>query len=108
MEHPLLISGLGVMLAIIFGFLWHKTKPATNTAEATEPPPCSHPKKTSQIFKTREGFALLALSVCPVCMLVLPPITSTITRLTPEELRNIRASLTSEGYDVSALPDPDA
>ena len=37
-------------------------------------------------------------------MLILPPYTQTISRLTAEELREIRASLTAEGYDASALP----
>ena len=107
MEHPLLLSSLGVMLALILGFLWHQTKPATNTAEATEPPPCSHSKKTNRIFRTREGHALLALSLCPACRLVLPPYTQTVRRFTPEELHEIRASLAAEGYDASALPNPD-
>lgn len=108
MEHPFLMSSLGVILTLVLGFLWHKTKPSTNTAEATELPSCSHPKKTGRIFRTQTGTVLLALPVCPACMLVLPPYTPTVNRLTPEELREIRASLTAEGYDVSALPDPDA
>ena len=107
MEHLFLASSLGAILALILGFLWHQTNPVANTVEKTEPPPCSHSKKTSRIFRTREGHALLALSLCPACRLVLPPYTQTVRRFTPEELREIRASLAAEGYDASALPNPD-
>ncbi len=71
---------------------------------------CRHPKKTTRIFDaTLDGQAFrIALHLCPDCRLVIQPDTPTITRLTPEDLGKIRASLTSEGYDVSALPNPDA
>lgn len=108
MEHPFLMSSLGVILTLVLGFLWHKTKPAANTAEATELPSCSHPKKTSRIFQINGSQIQIALFVCPTCRTVLPSNTETITRITPEELREIRASLAAEGYDVSALPNPDA
>lgn len=110
-EHPLLASGLGAILALIFGFLWHKTRPVSNTVEKTEPLPCSHPKKTSRIFdaQAKDGQSVMvALHLCPECGLVLQPDTPTINQLTPKELQEIRVSLTAEGYDISTLPDPNS
>lgn len=110
MEHPLLLSSLGVMLALILGFLWHQTKPAANTAEATEPPPCKHTGSITQFFENltlQDGrIVRVAISFCKPCTRVLPPTTDTFWKLPPDMQARLCEYYENQGLDASELRTP--
>lgn len=110
MEHPLLLSSLGAMLALILGFLWHQTKPVANTAEKTEPPPCRHKGNITQFFENltlQDGRTVrVAISFCPSCAQVLPPKTDTFWKLPPDMQARLCEYYENQGLDASALHTP--